>query len=51
MSRNMYDMEINSFKENNFVNISNTSVFYNDEIKKIIETDPQQRRSTISNVS
>ena len=44
-------MEIISFEENNFVNISNTSVFYDEEIKKIIETDPQRRRSAISNVS
>ena len=44
-------MEINPFEENNFVNISNTSVFYDEEIKKIIETDPQRRRSAISNVS
>ena len=41
------DMEIISFEENNFVNISNTSVFYDEEIKKIIETDPQQRRSAM----
>ena len=37
MSRNMYGMEINPFEENNFVNISNTSVFYNDEIKKSLK--------------
>ena len=30
-------MEINPFEENNFVNISNTSVFYNDEIKKSLK--------------
>ena len=33
----MYGMEINPFEENNFVNISNTSVFYNDEIKKSLK--------------
>ena len=41
------DMEIISFEENNFVNINNTSVFYDEEIQKIIETDPQQRRSAM----
>ena len=35
-------MEINPFEENNFVNISNTSVFYDEEIKKIFKTHPQE---------
>ena len=30
-------MEINPFEENNFVNISNTSVFYDEEIKKSLK--------------
>ena len=30
-------MEINPFEENNFVNVSNTSVFYDEEIKKSLK--------------
>ena len=30
-------MEINPFEENNFVNISNTSVFYDEEIKNSLK--------------
>ena len=30
-------MEINPFEKNNFVNISNTSVFYDEEIKKSLK--------------
>ena len=35
-------MENNPFEENNFVNISNTSVFYDEEIKNIFKTHPQE---------
>ena len=43
-------MEINSFEENNYVNISNTSILQWRN-KKMIETDPQRTTSAISNVS
>ena len=38
-------MEINSFEENNYVNISNTSVFYNEEIKKWLKLILSEREA------
>ena len=38
-------MEINSFEENNYVNISNTSVFYNEKIKKWLKLILSEREA------
>ena len=38
-------MEINSFEENNYVNISNTSVFYNEGIKKWLKLILSERQA------